>query len=76
LPGGILPFTRSVKVSTGWVVQSAWDQGNRAVPPSNADKSIPGRMASHDVKILWKKEFLFRIPPQFFYVIGYVEEKL
>jgi len=62
-----------------WSPQDKWGnrhkiKGNRVVLSSNAEKSTPGRMASHDVQILWKKVFWHYVPLQFFYIIEFIEE--
>jgi hypothetical protein len=49
-------------------------KGKRAVRSSNAEKSRLGRMASHNVYILWKKIFQRYVPMQFLYVIEFVNE--
>ena len=49
-------------------------KGSRVVLSSNAEKSMPGRMASHHVQILWKKISYRYVPLQFSYLIEFVKE--
>lgn len=49
-------------------------KGKRAVRSSKPDKSRLGRMASHNVYILWKKISQPYIPMQFLYAFEFVNE--